>query len=201
MEGPADPDERVEAICASVRRLAAYVPECVLCLSGPLAGRSETEARALLTDGLRRIAAAARDAGVTLGFEPIHAAQRETTAFVHTVADALALLEEAGLDDVGIMADTFNLAAEEPAALASAASRITGLHVAEWPTEAARGDRVLPGEGRGEALTLLRALGAAGWDGTLDVEIFSTPDRFWALPVEEAARRAYAAVAALRDAL
>ncbi len=35
------------------------------------------------------------------------------------------------------------------------------------------------------------------WEGTLDVEIFSTPDGFWALPVDEAARRAYAAVAAL----
>ena len=28
----------------------------------------------------------------------------------------------------------------------------------------------------------------------MDVEIFSTPDGFWSLPVDEAARRAYAAV-------
>ena len=39
--------------------------------------------------------------------------------------------------------------------------------------------------------------GRTGWDGTLDVEIFSTPDSFWALPADEAARRAYAAASAL----
>jgi sugar phosphate isomerase/epimerase len=199
LEGPADPAERVDAICASVGRLAAYEPECVLCLSGPLGGRSEAEGRAILVDGLRRIAQAAREARVTLGFEPIHAAQRGTTAFVHTIADALRLLDEAGLPDVGIMADTFNLAAEDPAALAAIAHRITGLHVAEWPAEEGRDDRVLPGEGRGESARYLRALRAAGWDGTLDVEIFSTPDRFWSLPVGEAARRAHAAAAFLRS--
>jgi hypothetical protein len=43
----------------------------------------------------------------------------------------------------------------------------------------------------------VEALRACGWDGSLDVEIFSTPEGFWGLPVEEAARRAYAAAAAL----
>ncbi len=197
MEGPADPQERIESICASMRRFAAYRPECVLCLSGPLGGRSEAEGRAILVDGLRRIAASARAAGVTLGFEPIHVAQRESTAFVHTIADSLDLLDEAGLGDVGIMADTFNLAAEEPVALAAVAARITGLHVAEWPVDGDRTDRVLPGEGLGEAAAQVRALRSTGWDGTLDVEIFSTPDAFWGLPVDDAARRAYAAAAAL----
>ena len=112
MEGPADPEERVEAICASIRRLAAYDPECVLCLSGPLGGRSEAEGREIVVDGLRRAAAAARDAGVRLGFEPIHPAQRESAGFVTSLADALALLDEADADDVGIMADTFNLGHE-----------------------------------------------------------------------------------------
>ena len=36
MEGPPDPGARIDAICASIRRLAAYEPECVLVLSGPL---------------------------------------------------------------------------------------------------------------------------------------------------------------------
>ena len=35
--------------------------------------------------------------------------------------------------------------------------------------------------------------------GSLDVEIFSTPDGFWSLTADEAARRAYAAVVALAD--
>jgi len=44
---------------------------------------------------------------------------------------------------------------------------------------------------------IIAALAAAGWDGALDVEIFSTPELFWGLPVAEAARAAYPAIFAL----
>lgn len=194
--GPADPAERVEAICTSIERLAAYEPESVLVLSGPLGSLSEDEGRRLVLEGLRRAAVAARDAGVRLGLEPIHPSQRGSTAFVCSLTDALALLDEAGLDDVGIMADTFNLADEDTADVLRAARRFTGLHVADEPPSPVPGVRVLP-TAEGRSAELVGALRDAGWDGTLDVEIFSTPDAFWSLPVGEAARRAYAAASAL----
>lgn len=197
MEGPADVDERVETLCATMRRLAAYEPESVLCLTGPVGDRREDEARRLAIEGLREVAAAAREAGVRLGLEPATPRQRDTVSFVNTVADALALLDEADLPDVGIMGDTYNLWHDDPAALAAVADRVTGLHVADEPAEPGRADRVLPGEGGTHSAELVRALREAGWDGFLDVEIFSTPDGFWALPVEEAARRAFAAVSRL----
>jgi sugar phosphate isomerase/epimerase len=53
---------------------------------------------------------------------------------------------------------------------------------------------VLPGEGGPRSADLIRALKGTGWNGFLDVEIFSTPDRFWGLPVDEAARRAHALI-------
>jgi sugar phosphate isomerase/epimerase len=198
MEGPVEPDDRAEAICGSIRRLAAYDPECVLCLSGPLGERSAEEGRSIVRDGLRRAASAAREAGVRLGFEPIHPAQQDTAGFVCTLADALTLVEEAGLaDEVGIMADTFNLAREEPQDVARIAARLTGVHVADVPLVEAPGVRVLPGEGKGRSAELVASLRRAGWDGWLDVEIFSTPDAFWSLPVDQAASRAYTAAAAL----
>ncbi len=110
----------------------------------------------------------------------------------------LALLDEAGLEDVGIMADTYNLVHEEPGAVAAARDRIVGLHVADELAEPAPGVRALPAPD-GHSAAVVALLRAAGWDGTLDVEIFSTPDGFWSLPVDEASRRAYAAAAALRD--
>jgi sugar phosphate isomerase/epimerase len=195
MEGPSDPSERVEALCASVRRLAAYEPESVLCLTGPV--RRLERARWMVVEGLREVAAAARNAGVHVGLEPSHPSQHETVSFITSIAAALTLLEEAGVSDVGIMADTYNLWNEAPEALAAVADRVTGLHVADAPLEPDRTDRVLPGEAGGRAATFLRALAEAGWDGFLDVEIFSTPERFWSLPVDEAARRAQAAVSAL----
>ena len=191
MEGPADVAIRVDALCASMRRLASYEPESVLVITGPSHG---SDSREVVIDGLRAIAAAAARAGVRLGLEPIHPAQHDSVSFVNSVADALSLLDEAALDDVGIMADTYNLWHEPPEALAAVASRVTGLHVADEPSEPGRPDRVLPGEGGMRSAEHVRALAAADWDGSLDVEIFSTPERFWSLPVDEAARRAHAAV-------
>jgi sugar phosphate isomerase/epimerase len=196
MEGPADPEERIEAICASISRFASYEPECVLCLSGPLAGRTDAEGRAIVVEGLRRAADVAREAAVRLGFEPVHPAQHETAGFVTSLEDALALLAEARAGDVGIMADTFNLGHEDAAAIVAAAPRFTGVHVADELPEPVPGVRALP-SADGRSAELVRALRAAGWDGTLDVEVFSTPDGFWALSVEEAARRAFTAASSL----
>lgn len=194
MEGPSDVRERVDSLCASMRRFATYEPESVLVITGPAA---DTDSRRRVIDGLGEIAVAATDAGVRLGLEPVHPSQRDTVSFVNSIADVLSLLDEAGLEGVGIMADTYNLWNESPAALAAIAPQVTGLHVADVPGEPGRTDRVLPGEGGQRSVDLVRALTGAGWDGYLDVEIFSTPDRFWALPVVEAARLAHAAVLAL----
>ncbi|MGH3132476.1 MAG: sugar phosphate isomerase/epimerase family protein, partial [Gaiellaceae bacterium] len=108
MEGPPDLEERIASICRSVRRLAAFEPESVLCLTGPVGDLEPEQARTLVVAGLREVAAAAREAGVRFGLEPCHPAQHETVSFVNTLADALALLQEAGLPDVGIMVDTYN---------------------------------------------------------------------------------------------
>jgi sugar phosphate isomerase/epimerase len=197
MEGPPDPEERIEAICASVRRLAGYEPESVLVLTGPAGALDPATARRVVVEGLRRIAAAAREAGARLGLEPIHPRQHGEASFVHTVSGAVALLDGAGLDDVGVMADTYNLWEDSLDALRAHAGRVTGLHVADVPSQPGRTDRALPGENGTRTREVVALLRDAGWDGSLDVEIFSEPDRFWALPADEAARRAHAAAAAL----
>jgi sugar phosphate isomerase/epimerase len=202
MEGPPDLAERIAKICASISRLAHYRPSSVLILTGPMGELEPAAAHRIVVDGLRKAAAAARAAGVRLGLEPIHPMQRETVSFVNSIADAVALLKDADADDVGIMADTYNLWEEAPADLAAVAHRVTGLHVADVPREPGRTDRVLPGEGGTRSAALASALLGAGWSGGfLDVEIFSTRERFWGLPVNEAASRAHAAVAALRRTL
>ena len=199
MEGPADPEIRIEGLCASMRRLAAYEPESVLCLTGPIGGRTLDDARAIVIDGLQRVAAAAREAGVTLALESAHRTQREATSFVNSIEDAISLLHDARLDDVALLLDVYHVW-DDPALwdlIARASYRIAGVHVSDWPVEAGRTDRVLPGEGVGRTREIVDALALSGWDGSLDVEIFSEPDRFWAHPVEDAARLAFAAASAL----
>lgn len=194
LDGPPDPRERIDALVSSMRRLARYKPESVLCFTGPGDGPDEWN---LVVDGLQEVAAAAREARVRLGLEPCHPAQRDAVSFLTSIQMTLDLLDVAGLPDVGVMADTYNLWEESPDALAAIAPRVTGLHVADVPIEPDRSDRALPGDGGPRSAALVRALVEAGWDGFVDVEIFSTPQRFWGLGVDDAARRAYASVLTL----
>lgn len=195
IEGPEDVGERVDALCASLHRLARYEPECVLCLTGPAGGRGESEARGLVVDGLRRIAAAADSAGVPLGLEPIHVSQRDDLTLIATIPETLALLDEVGRPSLGIMFDTYHLwdtpTLDED--IAAHVDRFTGVHVADYrEPPRSSSDRVLPGDGVADLPRLLAALDTAGWDGFYDVEIFS--DELWKLEPDEFARRAVAAL-------
>ena len=201
IEGPEDVEERIASMQASVHRLARYSPDCVLCLTGAAGSRDEAEARELVVDGLRRLAAAADDAGVRLGLEPIHSSQRDQLSLISTIPQTLELLQEAGLPDVGIMVDLWHLwdTPEIDRHLRENVHRVTGVHVADWHVDG-RGERALPGEGAARIRELVGVLRDAGWDGALDVEIFGIPDdpaSFWALDVDEAARRARAAIDAV----
>jgi len=198
MAGPEDPEERIDSLRASVFRFAELRPSSVLGLTGPIGSFGEAEARRIVVEGLQAVAEAAAECGVRFGLEPIHRSQRDEFSFVHTLPEALELLDEAGLDDVGVMVDTYHLGDTDDvlADLERHVDRVTGLHVAEHPLDGSEG-RVLPGEGRTPAAGVVQALRAAGWDGWLDVEIFSTPDGFWGLEPGEAARRAHAAASPL----
>jgi sugar phosphate isomerase/epimerase len=188
MEGPAEPEQRVEAICASVRRLAELDPVCVVFLTGP------GDAHDIVRDGIRAVADAGQAAGVPVALEPVHPSQAEAFSPVHTIADALELI---GAAPVGIMLDLWHIS--DPAEIARHAGRIFGVHVSDRrePTRS-HFDRVLPGDGVLDLPAAFRALDAAGYDGWYDVEIFSDngvfgdafPDSLWDVDLEELARRA-----------
>lgn len=203
-DAPVSPAARVEGLCASIRRLAPFRPEAILCLAGPLAGRSRDEGLALVRDGLRVAARVAAGCGVRIAFEPVHPTQHDGTGFLHTLAEVDELLAAPGLEDVGVLLDAYHFA-HDPSAPAWAranAARVAAFHCSDWPAEAdaaarAAGSRVLPNPATSPAVPLLRALRAGGWDGSVDVELFSTPDAFWGLPLDEAAALAGAAARGL----
>jgi sugar phosphate isomerase/epimerase len=184
MDGPADPAERVEAICAGIRRLAAFEPACVLFLTGP------GDDRDAVLDGIRTIADEGGRAGVRVALEPIQREFAELWTLVSSLEEAAQLLDEAVRPDVGLMYDTWHLWNQPLGQIERYRDRIAGVHVADWrePTRSTN-DRVLPGDGVVEFGPILDAL---QWDGLYDLEIFSDselPGSLWREDPRTLARR------------
>jgi len=195
LPGPEDPDERITALCESVRRLAKLDPVAVMFLTGP-----GPEGRNVVVEGIKRLAEASDEAGVVLAIEPFHPSQRDTFSFVNSIDEARTLLAEADADAVRLLFDTWHLgdAAGIEEQISEHAGSFASVHVADR-REPTRNDfdRLVPGDGVLPLPQLLSAIDRAGYDGFYEAEIFSDdgsfgqalPDALWALPVDEAARR------------
>ncbi len=203
--GPADPAERVDALCASLERLAPFAPSGIVCLTGTAEGRGADDARRVVVDGLRTIAGEAERLGLRIALEPYQREGGELWTIVSSIPEAVELIEDAGDPPaLGLQFDVWHLW-NTPTLLddiATECHRFAGVHVCDW-REPTRGwaDRALPGDGAADLPAILGALDAAGWDGFYDIEIFSDDgtfgseyaDSLWAAPAEETLARARAA--------
>ena len=192
--GPETLNERIDAYCSGLRRLAPFEPSAVVLLTG--AGE-----RGAIVDGLRRIAAEARGLGLRVALEPYRRHGGEEWTIVHTIPEAVELIEDAGVaGDVGILFDVWHLWDTEDLEeqLAREIDRIAGVHVDDVrePTRSFA-DRLLPGDGLADVPRILALLHGAGWSGFYELEVFSDngafgnafPDSLWDVPAAELARR------------
>jgi sugar phosphate isomerase/epimerase len=127
---------------------------------------------------------------VRVALEPIQREFADFWTIPTSLAEAAALLDEAGRRDVGLVYDVWHLWNQPLEEIERYRERIAAVHIADWrdPTRTTN-DRVLPGDGVIEFGPIFDAL---RWEGLYDLEIFSDtelPDSLWREDPRELARR------------
>jgi len=197
-KGPSDPVTRVDAMCDAARDMARFEPVCLVLGTGPFTD-PETD-RPFAVEALRRVVRLAAELGQSVALEPLHSSLGPEWSYLTDLPETLRIIEDIGEPDVGILFDVWHLWDSPDVAkiLAANVDAIYGVHVDDWrsPTRS-WADRVLPGDGVADAAGLLRVLREGGYDGWLELEVFSDdglmgeefPDSLWREDPVELIRR------------
>ena len=133
-----DPDLSVRR--AAVERIKSHIPLAArfnaVIIIGLVRGIikpgiTHEQGMAWVCEALQECSAAAKPFGVRLALEPIN---RYETTLVNSVAQGMALIDQVGADNFGLLLDTFHMNIEEPDILQSISAcgdRIFHFHVAE----------------------------------------------------------------------
>jgi sugar phosphate isomerase/epimerase len=178
--------EPVEAARArdDVRRAldeaAAVKSPCLVFVAGGVDTRDRNiaDARARALDGVAELIPHARSVGVKLALEPLHPMICALRSVLSTVKLANEWCDRLGAEDiVGVAVDTYAVwwDPEIEAEIARAGKRICSFHVSDWlaDTQDLRLDRGMMGDGVIDLPALRRMVEAAGYDGYVEIEIFS----------------------------
>ena len=170
----ADPDVRAAAIA----RIQSHIPLAAqldaIIIIGLIrgitpAGQTHTQSMAYFAEAMVACARAAQSEGVKLAIEPLN---RYETDLLHTTAEGLAFLDEVGLDNAGLLLDTFHMNIEEPSiheSIRRCGDRIFHFHVAD-------SNRWYPGAGHLDFGAILGTLKATGYQGYVSGEFLPMPD-------------------------
>lgn len=173
-----DPDPVIRR--AAIERTKAHIPFAAqtgaivivgLLRGVPRSGVTHAQATAWVVEALQECCAAASHADVRIAVEAIN---RFETPLVTTVDEGIELVERVGVDNMGLLLDTFHMNIEEPVmeeSICKCGDRIFHFHVAD-------SNRWYPGGGHIDFRSLLEALYATGYGGHIVGEFLRMPDQY-----------------------
>jgi sugar phosphate isomerase/epimerase len=185
---PAADDAGLRAAIEDNRRAideaAAIGARCLVLVVGgmPAGSRDLARARDQVQGGIAAILPYARACGIPLAIEPLHPMYAADRACVNTLGHALDLCEQLDPENsggIGVAIDVYHLwwnpCLEAEIGRAGAAGRILAFHVCDWlvPTRDLLLDRGMMGDGVIDIRRIRGQVEAAGYDGPIEVEIFS----------------------------
>ena len=159
---------------------AVGAPQLVL-VCGAKPELSLSENRRHITEGIASLVDYAASVGVKLAIEPLHPMYADCRSAVNTIGQCNDMIDQIGDGWVGIAADVYHIWWDPrvEAEIKRAGERIIAFHVCDWvtPTQDFLTDRGLMGEGCIDICGIRRCVEATGFDGPIEVEVFST--RHW----------------------
>jgi sugar phosphate isomerase/epimerase len=179
----------IEENRAAIAETAAVGAPLLVLVSGADPAQPLSVSREQIAEALLELGPVAREQGVKLAVEPLHPMYADTRSAVNTLTDANDLCERVGDPAVGVAVDVYHLwwdpRLEAELYRTGRLGRLFAFHVCDWkvPTEDFLTDRGLMGEGCIPVRRIREWVEAAGFDGFIEVEIFST--HYWATDQRE----------------
>ena len=182
-------EESIEDNKRAIEDAAAMGAPLVVLVCGAIPGQSLVESRKQITDGIAATLPLAEALGVKLGIEPLHPMYADDRSAINTLATANDVCDELNHPLVGIAFDVYHLwwdpELEVQTQRMLGANRMFAYHVCDWmtPTTDLLNDRGLMGEGCIDLLAIRAMVERNGFDGMIEVEVFS--NRWWDKPTHE----------------
>lgn len=177
----------------AIDEAAAIGARCLVLVVGSLPEGSKdlAAARGQVRDGIAAVLDHARSAGVPLAIEPLHPMYAGDRSCVTSLGEANDLCDALGTG-VGIALDVYHVwwdAALAREIARAGRERLLALHVCDWlvPTRDLLFDRGMMGDGVIDIPLIRRMVEAVGYDGFVEVEIFSR-DHWWKADPDEVLR-------------
>ncbi|CAE6965196.1 hypothetical protein R70199_07635 [Paraburkholderia domus] len=183
---------------AALRDAATLGARCFVMVVGglPEGSRDLIDARRQVSDGIAELLETARDCGVPLALEPLHPMYAADRAVLNTLAQALDICETLDPERsgfLGVAIDVYHCwwdpALQASIAAAGQAKRILAYHACDWlrETRDILLDRGMMGDGVVDLPAMRECVERAGYDGLVEVEIFSK-ENWWRRDPDEVLR-------------
>jgi sugar phosphate isomerase/epimerase len=173
---PKSPKDRMKKLRATIKLFGKYFPGTTLVtITGAAPGGDYDLAYRTAAAEYLEVAKMAADHGVRVAVEPLNPILMNTDTFICSIAHAGRIIEEVNHPQFGLFLDVWHFWEDAAAVerIRRYAAKVFGVHINDWRTPRAFGDRYVPGDGVIPLVSLVRAIREAGYDGVYTLEIFS----------------------------
>jgi sugar phosphate isomerase/epimerase len=164
---------------------AALGAPLIVLVCGAVPGQPLVESRKQIAEGIAAVLPQAQAAGVKLAIEPLHPMYADDRSAVNTMRQSHEICDALGSPaGLGIAVDVYHVwwdpELKQMIELAAEKDRLHAFHICDWktPTADLLNDRGLMGEGCINIREISDWVDATGFQGTREVEIFSS--KWWA---------------------